>query len=140
MTATIAGPAEQYTLAQRLLSAKNYAYEATMSDYSMDSINRATEQLRAVRAEVEASPWSEDDLIYTYNGPYGVGLAIRLELTVAELTRKAGDPTSTQDSRDHYARQLITFAEKLAKFEAEHEWDGHAKPGTCRGECDRHGV
>ncbi|MDZ4234977.1 MAG: hypothetical protein U1C73_14755, partial [Dietzia sp.] len=82
------GSAEQYALAQRLLSAKNYAYEATMSDYSMASIERSQEQLQAARAEVEASPWDEDDLIYTYYGPYGMGLAIRLELTVFELTRK----------------------------------------------------
>lgn len=119
MTTITAGPTEQYLLAQRLLSAKNYAYEATMSDYSMGSINRATDRLREVRAEVEASPWDEDDLIYTYNGPYGVGQAIRLELTVAELTRKAGDPTTSQDSRDHYAKQLIVFADKLAQWEAE---------------------
>lgn len=110
---TITSTPEQYDLARRLLSARNYAYEATMSDYSMASINRATENLRAIREEVEASEWTEDDLIQQYNGPFGVGLAIRLELTVDHLRRESTDESKSEESREHYARQLAIFEEKL---------------------------
>lgn len=39
------------TLGQRIASARNYAYEATMNDYSMSSIRAAEDALAALREE-----------------------------------------------------------------------------------------
>lgn len=53
------------TLATRLASTRNSVYEATMNDYSMDSINRCQADFTALKLEVEAAgltldiaPWN----------------------------------------------------------------------------------
>ncbi len=58
-------------LAKRYLSAVNNSYEATMGDYSIGSINRASERLQAVRAEAAVWGLDESDLIVTIQGPFG---------------------------------------------------------------------
>lgn len=99
---------DQYALATGIAHARNYSIEATMGDYSMDSIDRAQRQLAERRAEVEASPFKEDDLIDYVDGAYRV----KLPITIAELKRKSTDPELSQESRDHYARQLAHFEAK----------------------------
>lgn len=62
-------------LAKRLASANNYAYEATMNDYSMASINRATGALGAARSEVALAGYTEDELVM--RNDYGVWVPIQ---------------------------------------------------------------
>lgn len=54
------------TIARRLAGARNYLYEATMNDYSMESIRRGDLRLQEVTAQTEAAgftldiaPWNE---------------------------------------------------------------------------------
>lgn len=44
---------EHTRLLKRLQSARNYSYEATMGDYSMDSINRAQAQVTEAKQALE---------------------------------------------------------------------------------------
>jgi hypothetical protein len=49
-------------LAHRVAHARNYAYEATMSDYSQESIDRSVRALGELALEAQVDGYSLDDL------------------------------------------------------------------------------
>lgn len=56
------------SLGKRLASARNYAYEASMSDYSVDSIIYSERRLRGVEREIEAEGLDADTLVEYVEG------------------------------------------------------------------------
>lgn len=49
-------------LARRAAAARNYSYEAMMSDYPIDSIHRADYELSGVGIDANREGWTLDDL------------------------------------------------------------------------------
>lgn len=51
------------SIAHRLVSARNYLYEATMSDYSAESIEGGLSRLKALKAEAVAQGYDPEQLV-----------------------------------------------------------------------------